>query len=244
LKTLSNTGTTNLRTSELRRDESRIYGGYAFMITASESLLSTRIRCLASSNAFTRLRSTQERGSDWQFASAWSIAMGDGFGLNQREKDKAQPSASPSPQESSTLDERSRKLSIVLVEDNSSDIFLVQEALDHHKINADLICHNDGEQMLSYIDNIEAGSVPCPDIVLLDLNLPRYNGKAILGRMRKSVICSDVPVVVVSSSKDRKDIADAKRLGATKYFYKSIDFDEAMSLGTVILELTRRIDTN
>jgi len=124
------------------------------------------------------------------------------------------------------------------VEDNPEDIFLVKEALDYHKINADLVCQRDGEEMVRYIEQIDAGAAPCPDVVLLDLNLPRHNGKAVLARMRKSPVCGQVPVVIVTSSKDERDQADIKRLGATRYFHKSIDFEEAMSLGTVILEVT------
>ena len=132
----------------------------------------------------------------------------------------------------------------MIVEDNPTDVFLVQEALHHHKIAADLICHRDGEEMLRYIEGIDAGDIPCPDVVLLDLNLPRHSGKAILARMRKSPACGDVPVVIVSSSKADRDQADTKRLGANRYFHKSIDYDEAMELGAVILEVVRRTNTN
>ena len=130
----------------------------------------------------------------------------------------------------------------MLVEDSATDVFLVQEALDYHKIDAALTCHKDGEEMLRYIDRIEAGDVPCPDVVLLDLNLPRHNGKAVLARMRRSSVCADVPIIVVTSSKALEDQADAARLGATRYFYKSIDFDESMSLGSVVLEVARAKD--
>lgn len=126
----------------------------------------------------------------------------------------------------------------MLVEDSQTDAFLVQEALDFHKINADVICHRDGEGMLAYIDQIDAGEIPCPDVVLLDLNLPRHSGKAVLTRMRTSTVCRHVPVVVVSSSKEVSDQAETKRLGATRYFHKSIDYDEAMRLGAIVLEVT------
>jgi CheY-like chemotaxis protein len=137
-----------------------------------------------------------------------------------------------------------RALDIVVVEDNTMDIFLVQEALDYHNIQANLTCHRDGEEMLRYIDKIDDGTAPCPDLVLLDLNLPRHNGKAVLARLRKSPVCADVPVVVVTSSKAPEDQADAARLGATRYFCKSIDYDEAMSLGAVVLEVMRLKDSN
>jgi len=127
----------------------------------------------------------------------------------------------------------------VLVEDNATDVFLVREALDYHKVDAKLTCHRDGEEMLRYIEQIDAAAVPCPDVILLDLNLPRHNGKAILARMRKSPVCGDVPIVIVTSSQAEEDRADTARLGATRYFHKSIDYDEAMSLGAVILDVVR-----
>jgi CheY-like chemotaxis protein len=130
-------------------------------------------------------------------------------------------------------------LNIVLVEDNPTDVFLVEEALAFHKIDAALTCLRDGEEMLRYVAQIDSGMVPRPDVVLLDLNLPRHSGKAVLARMRSSLQCGEIPVVVVTSSNASEDQADAARLGATRYFHKSMDYDEAMSLGAVILEVTR-----
>lgn len=213
------------------------------MITASGSLQSTKIKCLAFSNACTPLTNSLGLGSALPYANAWSTVTEDEFGLNPREKDGAQPSALPSPEKDSTPNELNRKLRIVIVEDNPEDIFLVEQALEYHKVKADVVCHHDGEEMLRYVEQIDSRAVPCPDVVLLDLNLPRHSGKAILARMRKSPLCGEVPVVVVSSSRDLRDQADVARLGATKYFHKSIDFDESMSLGAVILEVTRRRDT-
>ena len=128
----------------------------------------------------------------------------------------------------------------MLVEDNPTDVFLVEEALAEHSVDAALVCHRDGEAMLRYIDDIDAGTAPCPDVILLDLNLPRHSGKAVLARTRQSPVCGDVPVVVVTSSRALEDQAEAARLGATRYFHKSIDYDEAMSLGAVVLDVTRR----
>jgi two-component system response regulator len=118
-------------------------------------------------------------------------------------------------------------------------VFLVEEALTFHKIDATLTCYRDGQEMVRYLDKIDAGILPCPDVILLDLNLPKQDGKTVLAHIRKSPACGHVPVVVVSSSKAAEDQADAARLGATKYFYKSIDYDETMNLGAVVLEVTR-----
>ena len=96
--------------------------------------------------------------------------------------------------------------------------------------------------MLRYMALIDNHSVPCPDVILLDLNLPRHDGKAVLARIRNSPVCGHVPVVVVTSSNAPEDQADAARLGASKYFHKSIDYDETMRLGALILEVTQATD--
>jgi len=223
----------------------RTFGGFVFMITASESHQNTRSRYLASLNGCILPRSTPEQELASLFANDWYFDTVEPFGLSQKEKGEDPDSASQYPEQNlDPLREPSRALNIVLVEDNTTDAFLVQEALDYHGIQATITCHEDGEEMLLYIDKIDAGTIPCPDVVLLDLNLPRHSGKAVLARMRKSPICGHVPVVIVTSSRAPEDQADARRLGATRYFYKSIDYDEAMTLGRVVLEVTRREDAN
>ena len=91
--------------------------------------------------------------------------------------------------------------------------------------------------MIRYIDTVDAGEVPRPDIVLLDLNLPRVSGHVILGTLRRSPLCGTVPVVIVSSSDSPHDRKEASRLGATRYFCKPNDYDEFMKLATLVLEV-------
>jgi DNA-binding response OmpR family regulator len=129
---------------------------------------------------------------------------------------------------------------VVLAEDNPGDVFIISQALAHHSIDAELIRHKDGEEMLRYIRDLDAGEVPCPDVILLDLNLPRYNGEAILHRLRGSRFCSEVPVVIVTSSNADDDRTKVFRLGATRYFTKPIDLDDFLELGAVVLEVTGR----
>jgi DNA-binding response OmpR family regulator len=118
-----------------------------------------------------------------------------------------------------------------------ADVHLIKEVLSYHSIEAELTLHRDGEAMIAQIDRIDDGEVPCPDVVLLDLNLPRQNGEAVLRRMRESVRCSDTPIIIVSSSDAAKDRETTARLGASKYFHKSSDYDEFMQLGDLIREV-------
>jgi DNA-binding response OmpR family regulator len=98
----------------------------------------------------------------------------------------------------------------------------------------------DGEAAVHYIDLLDKDEVPCPDVVLLDLNLPRTNGEGVLERMRQSPKCGLVPIIIVTSSDSPKDRATVARLGADRYFRKPSDFDEFMRLGDIVKAVLTR----
>ncbi len=129
------------------------------------------------------------------------------------------------------------ELEVVLVEDNPGDVFLVREALNAHGLITRLIVQEDGEAMLRYIERIESGEHACPDIILLDLNLPRHGGKALLERVRTGKLCARVPVLIVSSSDAPEERQITARLGANGYFRKPADFDEFLQLGALVKQL-------
>lgn len=85
------------------------------------------------------------------------------------------------------------------------------------------------------MDSDEA--LPRPDVVLLDLNLPRKGGTRVLERIRLSRNCARVPVVIVTSSDSPQDKAQASRLGATKYFQKPLDLMQFMKIGPLVREI-------
>lgn len=128
-------------------------------------------------------------------------------------------------------------VSLLLAEDNPGDVFLVREALKQERLDHELVIQGDGEQMLQYIHQIDSGRVTCPDLVLLDLNLPKANGAALLARVRQSPVCGHVPVVIVTSSDAVKDREATARLGASTYFRKPTDYDGFMKLGPIIRNL-------
>lgn len=110
-------------------------------------------------------------------------------------------------------------------------------ALSHYGLYSEVKVLKDGEEMVSYIEAIDAGGAPCPDLVLLDLNLPKITGHTILGRLRQSPVCGHVPIIIVSSSNALQDRDTAARLGATNYFCKPNNFDDFMRLGAVVKDL-------
>ena len=111
---------------------------------------------------------------------------------------------------------------------------MVREALREHQLDAELVVNQDGDQMLRLIERIDAGELPCPDLVLLDLNLPRRNGLELLARMRESHACRNVPVVIVTSSDAARDRDAVARLGATAYFRKPSSYEGFLQLGHLI----------
>ena len=129
-------------------------------------------------------------------------------------------------------------MNILLIEDAEPDVFLVREALKTAGLNFELSVLDDGEKAIEFIDRLDANHADdCPQLVLLDLNLPKRSGDQILDYMRHSQRCKDIPVVVVTSSDSPRDRAAAARLGATRYFRKPSRLDEFMQLGPIVREL-------
>jgi CheY-like chemotaxis protein len=119
-------------------------------------------------------------------------------------------------------DGRERRLVALLVEDNRADVFLVQQAIQIHQLELDLHVVSDGDQACEFIERAENDlePAPCPELVLLDLNLPRRSAKEVLKRLRQSPRCSTVPVVIITSSDLSNDRKELFALGANRYFRK------------------------
>jgi CheY-like chemotaxis protein len=128
---------------------------------------------------------------------------------------------------------------ILLIEDNPADTLLVREALADHGVDYELQEATNGEKAIDVIDRIDNGIAQPPDIILLDLNLPRRSGSEVLERIAASGRTAAVPVVVISSSANPEDQHTANKLGAVHYFRKPTDLDGFMALGGVIKRLTQ-----
>jgi CheY-like chemotaxis protein len=123
---------------------------------------------------------------------------------------------------------------IVLVEDNPADAILVREALDEHGVHCDLTTLTDGERAFQLIERIDREQAECPDLVILDLKLPKKSGFEILERMRSSPICARIPVVIFTSSSAQQDKDRAAALGGTRYIAKPHRLAEFVKIGAVI----------
>ncbi|MCU1325238.1 MAG: response regulator receiver protein [Bryobacterales bacterium] len=130
-----------------------------------------------------------------------------------------------------------KRLYILVAEDNYADVMLFKEALEHHHVEHELHVVPDGESALSFVAQMGTSSgPPCPDLMLLDLNMPKADGLTILQEFRRHPDCANTPVIVVTSSdaeRDRRQVAD---LQVTRYFRKPSDFDAFMELGAIVRE--------
>jgi two-component system, chemotaxis family, response regulator Rcp1 len=100
-----------------------------------------------------------------------------------------------------------------------------------------LIVISDGELAVAFIQSVAADETPCPDLVILDLNLPKLPGREVLRYIRASSKCMHVPVVVLTSSDAIQDREDAAFLGASRYIRKPLRLREFLSVGGVIKEI-------
>lgn len=126
---------------------------------------------------------------------------------------------------------------MVLVEDNVADIFLVQQAISAHRLNVNVYIMNNGEEAMTFFRQIEADQIRCPDILLLDLNIPKVDGFSVLSYLRDSDHCRQMPVIVMTSSAASADREKSSSLAASAYFHKPSSYQEFLALGDVIKAL-------
>lgn len=133
------------------------------------------------------------------------------------------------------------RLSLLLVEDSPADVYLVREAMRREGLKVHWDIADDGEWAIRMIDEVDANaSAPCPDVLLLDLNVPRRTGDEVLERIRQSPRLARIPVVIISSSESAADRDRLMKLGATEYFRKPSNLREFMELGRLVREVHAR----
>ena len=126
------------------------------------------------------------------------------------------------------------------MEDNRADLYLIREAIEA-AVDAQLHIVQDGDLAVRYLAEIDANEeLAPPDIVLLDINLPKRNGAEVLQELRKSRRCGGTPVLVVTSSNSDPDRVKMKSLGADEYFGKPSVYEEYMKLGIIVQRLLGR----
>ena len=125
---------------------------------------------------------------------------------------------------------------ILVAEDNPADVYLIEEALREHQVPFELTVAEDGETAITMI---VSGKVN-PDLVLLDLNMPKRSGGEVLTRLREQPHCRTLPIIVLTSSDSPADREEVLRLGATSYLRKPTALDEFLQIGAAIKKLLGR----
>ena len=131
-----------------------------------------------------------------------------------------------------------RAARILVIEDNGSDVFLLDRALKKQDLRFELIHLLNGGEALAFIrgQGVYADAA-IPNLILVDLNLSKYTGEDILHEIRSASHLGGVPVCVWSSSRSRRDEALLKELGVTQFITKPSGLDQFMAIGKTIKDL-------
>lgn len=125
-----------------------------------------------------------------------------------------------------------KDVKILLVEDNPDDVELTLRAFEKHNLTNEIIIARDGEEALDIMFQ-RNGKNPdhwVPDLILLDLKLPKVNGIEVLEQLKTDSGTKMIPVVVLTSSKEEKDLVESYRLGVNSYIRKPVNFEKFIAV--------------
>ncbi|PLZ53939.1 response regulator, partial [Fischerella thermalis] len=122
-------------------------------------------------------------------------------------------------------------IEILLIEDNPGDVELTKIALEDSKISVNLNIVEDGVEAIAFLRREgKYANVPHPDIVLLDLNLPKKDGREVLAEIKADEKLKRIPVVVLTTSQAEEDVLKVYNLSANCYITKPVDFDQFVKI--------------
>lgn len=125
------------------------------------------------------------------------------------------------------MTESGRPIDVLLIEDDPGDELMTREAFEDNKIKNTLYVARDGEEGLDFLYQRGAyREAPRPDLILLDLNLPKYDGRQILEQIKSDADLCHIPVVVLTTSAAEEDILRSYKLHANAYVTKPVDLDQ------------------
>jgi two-component system, chemotaxis family, response regulator Rcp1 len=120
---------------------------------------------------------------------------------------------------------------VLLVEDNEADAYLTRETLEASKLRVEIAIASDGVEAIDYLlRRPPFADIVLPDLILLDLNLPRLDGRQVLEELRQHEALRTIPVVILTSSDAERDIAQSYQLGANCYVTKPVGLDAFQSI--------------
>ena len=122
---------------------------------------------------------------------------------------------------------------ILIVEDRLADLDLTKRAFAKRRLLNPIEVARDGEEALAYIKRWEAGE-PLPIFILLDLGLPKVSGLDVLRELKKNPVSARIPVIVLTTSGEDRDIAEAYSLGCNSYIVKPVEFNKFMEVAAQV----------
>lgn len=122
---------------------------------------------------------------------------------------------------------------ILIVEDRATDIDLTRRAFAKQRLLNPIQVARDGEEALAYMDRWRAGE-PLPVFILLDLRLPKISGLEVLRELKKHSTYSSIPVIVLTTSAEDRDVEEAYRLGCNSYILKPVEFNKFIEVASQI----------
>jgi len=129
---------------------------------------------------------------------------------------------------------RCKPITILMADDNSVDCLMVKESLERAHLYNDLRFVEDGAELMDYLHHrgkyIKASHAPRPGLILLDLNMPHKDGREALGEIRADPALAEIPVVVMTGSKEDEDFWRARNLGANIYLVKPVTFEALINV--------------
>jgi CheY-like chemotaxis protein len=129
-----------------------------------------------------------------------------------------------------------RQIEVLLVEDDPGDVLMTKEAFEDYKLKNQLHVVNDGAEAMDFLrQQGQYADAPRPDLVLLDLNLPRMDGREVLQAIKSDPELASIPVVVLTTSEAEEDVLRSYSLHANAYVTKPVDFER-------FIQVVRQID--
>ncbi len=124
---------------------------------------------------------------------------------------------------------------ILLVDDNPTDLMIMREAFKDTDADVVLHCANNGEEAMKFLRRVEGFSKsPRPDLIILDLNMPRKNGHEVLAEIKSDPLLLRIPVIILTTSQTEEDVSRAYAAHANCYIRKPVDFGEFEKVMAVI----------
>ena len=127
---------------------------------------------------------------------------------------------------------------LLMADDDPADCLLTEKALRKAQITCPLYVVHDGAELMDFLkregDYADPAVAPRPSLILLDLNMPRVNGTEVLERLREEPELSRIPVLILTTSDEERDISRSYALGANAYMVKPSAFDEMVSFAQIV----------